>query len=273
MHTTIINDCYDDNAKGRQIVKLSSLIMASVSFVGVKDDLEAAGNLVDILDAYDESPGIVLVNVAPRGRDEDPDSNGSPFGYFYYGRTLVVASIEGRTLELVKKLELVNKIFVLKMAEILAAWESDGRITRSDHLGLAETQFRSLNFLPQAARFLWQGQFLPSEEQLLTSFDADDGFVWWVDNFGNCKTTWLAEDLKLNPGDQIDIGLEKLTFYSRLKDVPRGQPALVEGSSGIKNSRFLEVVIQGGRADERYGLRSGSSLGVKRETVGSKYDQ
>lgn len=37
-----------------------------VSFVGVTNDIQAAGNIIDILDAIEKNSGIILVNVAPR---------------------------------------------------------------------------------------------------------------------------------------------------------------------------------------------------------------
>jgi hypothetical protein len=66
MNITIINDCRDANAVGRQSTRASVLIGGPVSFVGVQNDIEAAGNLIDILDAYGGAPGAILVNVAPR---------------------------------------------------------------------------------------------------------------------------------------------------------------------------------------------------------------
>ena len=66
MNITIINDCRDANAVGRQIARATSLLGGSVSFIGVSSDLQASGNIIDVLDALEENPGIVLVNVAPR---------------------------------------------------------------------------------------------------------------------------------------------------------------------------------------------------------------
>src|SRR3989344_9103064 len=113
MNIIIINDCRDANAVGRQIARAASLLGGSASFLGVTSDLQAAGNLIDVLDALGENPGVVLVNVAPRNGKAKKWGNGTPFGYFWYRKTLVVASIDGYTLSLVKKLKVVNFVYVL----------------------------------------------------------------------------------------------------------------------------------------------------------------
>ena len=66
MFVTIINDCKCENAKIRQVTRVASLFDCSVYFSGVANDIEAAGNLVDVLDACEGREGIILVNVAPR---------------------------------------------------------------------------------------------------------------------------------------------------------------------------------------------------------------
>jgi hypothetical protein len=59
--------------------------------------------LVDMLDAStEEKEGVILVNVAPREKTKNRWENGTPFGFFYVGDTLVCASsIGGETLRLV----------------------------------------------------------------------------------------------------------------------------------------------------------------------------
>ncbi len=55
MNITIINDCRDANAIGRQTARTSSLLNGPVSFIGVASDIQAAGNIIDILDALEEN--------------------------------------------------------------------------------------------------------------------------------------------------------------------------------------------------------------------------
>lgn len=69
MFCTIISDCQDDNVFGRQKTRIAALFGSSIdaiTMIGVSNELEAAGNLVDVLDAAGGASGIVLVNVAPR---------------------------------------------------------------------------------------------------------------------------------------------------------------------------------------------------------------
>ncbi|MBI1839007.1 MAG: hypothetical protein HYR95_01760, partial [Candidatus Colwellbacteria bacterium] len=103
MNITIINDCRDANAAGRQAARAATLLGGTVAFIGVTNDLEASGNLIDALDAIEGKGGIVLVNVAPRNGTAKKWENGTPFGYFWYKETLVLASVDGLTLSLVKK--------------------------------------------------------------------------------------------------------------------------------------------------------------------------
>ena len=84
--------------------------------------------------------------------------------------------------------------------------------------------------------------------------------IWWVDNFGNCKTTLLADELPLKETAAISEKIGALQRFPRLKDVPDDTAALIEGSSGIGPKRFLEIVVQGGSAAGRFNLRSGSLL-------------
>src|SRR5688572_12965729 len=98
MFVTIINDCKDENAFGRQATKAAALFGCSIVTVGVDSDIEAAGNLIDCLDAGEGKEGVILVNVAPRHGDAKKWPNGTPFGYFLYKETLVVTSIDGLTL-------------------------------------------------------------------------------------------------------------------------------------------------------------------------------
>mgnify|MGYP001566747864 FL=1 len=83
--------------------------------------------------------------------------------------------------------------------------------------------------------------------------------VWWTDNFGNCKTTMLLEEISADVPVQTAFG--EVSYFFRLKDVSDGQVALVTGSSGLGASRFLEIVAQGGNAAQLLDVRSGDVLG------------
>jgi len=274
MFLTIINDSRDGNAFGRQQTRASALFGCGVATVGVRDDLEASGNLVDALDAGEGHEGVVLVNVAPRqtngkklgrgsvgffGAEVAKKENGSPFGYFYYDKTLVVGSVDGITLSLVKKLGIADRINVLDIAAMGTALIEKGIISDDVARRMAATQFRSYEFLPRVAHWIAGGQPVVSVEQSLDTPDAPKA-VWWIDSFGNAKTTLLPEDVSFAEGKNAETLFGSLGCFTSLKDVPDEVAGLVIGSSGIGDKRFLEIVVQGESASERFHLVSGSRV-------------
>ena len=260
MFVTIINDCRDENAQGRQVTRAAALFSAPVSFVGVSSDLEVAGNLVDILDAAEGKPGVVLVNVAPRSGISRKWGNGSPFGYFRYQKTVVLASIEGKTLSLVKKLGIVDALTVLDVSSSVALMRQKEILTSATARQVTDTQFRSFDFLPRAAQFLLTGANLPGRSVPISETVDPDPAIWWIDNFGNCKTTLLPADITADDRGMLKITIGMLPFIPQLKDVPDGTTACVIGSSGIDAERFLEIVRQGGSAAEEHALSVGTVL-------------
>ena len=156
MNITIINYCKDENAKGRQLARIGALFGCAANFVGVSNELEAAGNLIDILDASAQSPGIILVNVAPRNGKAKKHKNGTPFGYFWYQKTLVVASVDGLTLSLVKKLKLAEYIHVLDIPETLDILIKRKFLSADLKSQITDNQFRSFDFLPRIAQYLFK---------------------------------------------------------------------------------------------------------------------
>jgi hypothetical protein len=274
MFLTIINDSRDGNALGRQTTRAMSLFGCAVTTVGVADDLEAAGNLVDALDAGEGREGVVLVNVAPRqenGKKSEnglvgfsrtevaKKENGSPFGYFYYGKTLVVSSIDGVTLSLVKKLGIADRINVLDIAATGKALAEKGVVDSVIAERMKTTQFRSYEFLPRVAHWITDGQLVVSVEQPILAPDAPKA-IWWVDSFGNAKTTLLSDDISFAKDKEVQTLFESLPCFTSLKDVPDGVAAMVIGSSGIGNKRFLEIIVQGENAAERFHFASGSMV-------------
>jgi S-adenosylmethionine hydrolase len=122
------------------------------------------------------------------------------------------------------------------------------------------SQFRSFDYMPRLAKWLHDGIEVPHEELPLDQIADIPHAVWWVDNFGNCKTTILPEEIGFEPGKVIKSEIGDLTCYFRLKDVPNDEPGLIIGSSGYGSQRFLEVVVQGKSAAERFGIKTGMNL-------------
>lgn len=251
MFVTVINDCRDSNAFGRQLTRVAALFNCPVISVPVTNELEAAGNLVDMLDAAEETGGVFLVNVAPRHGKAKQWPNGTPFGYFRLGNHIVVTTIDGYTLSLVKKLGMVPSIELLDIPTVLDSLVTQQVVTPALREHIVHTQFRSFEFAPRLARWLLDGHTIPSTSYPLSNVaDVAEG-IWYVDNFGNCKTTLLPQDVHFTPGKTIDTPLGTFPCYSRLKDVPHDVLAMIVGSSGYKEDRFLEIVYQGSSAWEK----------------------
>lgn len=265
MYITLITDCADANARGRQTTRIRSTTGCSPSFVPVSGSLdrcaslEASGNIVDMLDAAGDGEGIVLANVAPRQGVERRWGNGTPFGFFRHQRSLVCTTVSGAMLSVPFKLGLFERYFVLDMHQTLLRMAHEGVISSEDVERISASQFRSFDFLPLAAWWIYQGGDPVTHEYPTTDIPETHGEVWCMDNFGNMKTTILAEELPLVHG-HVSTRYGELPFVRSLKDVPDGTAAITVGSSGIGERRFVEIVVQGGHAAERFGVRAGDRV-------------
>lgn len=261
MFVTIINDCRDGNAFGRQATRAMALFNAPVTTIGIdQDEFEASGNLVDMLDASEGEEGVILVNVAPRHGRGKKWPNGTPFGYFTVGKTLIVASVDGLTLSLVKKLGILKEFNLFDIPTVTEAMVASGDLSDSQRAHIINTQFRSYDFVPRVAAWLKEGKDVPSEAYPLENIPDAPKAVWFIDNFGNCKTSIGPSDVDFEPGKVVKTLIGDLTCYNRLKDVPNGEPGLIIGSSGYGQFRFLEVVLQGQSAAKHFNLSVGTIL-------------
>jgi hypothetical protein len=213
---------------------------------------------------------IVLVNVAPRAEDvKQKWDNGTPFCYFRIDNTLVVSTYEGHCLALARYLEIVNEVELLDVPTVTAAAIKWGDLTAEEAEKINHSQFRSLEFLPFVAYWLWKGKSVPSKKQSLAGLPSPKGQVWQIDNFSLVKTTLLPEDVGFEQGKQVVLhDGEVATCYRRLADVPKGITALTIGSSGYGSRRFLEVAIGGcGKAGSKHGFAIGSPVQENKESV------
>jgi len=268
---TIINDCFDENVKARLGTRVSSLFGISPTIIGVGGNLvsnnshdpaeyQAAGCLIDTLDAANGEKGIILVNVANRHGKGKKWPNGTPFGYFYINDTLVISTIDGITLSLVKKLRLINSIQLLDIPEVANKMAEDKIISVVLAMQIINTQFRSFEFQPRVAKWLVDGITVPAASYTLSHVPQVKSAIWYVDNFGNCKTTILPKEIEFENGKDINTNLGVFKCFTRLRDVPNGNKALILGSSGYKNKRFIELVIQGKSAAKEFGLTPSSQV-------------
>lgn len=266
----IITDCVGSNAQVRQELRFETLFGVKPSFVGVESymPIEAAGNVLDQLDVLLNFPlvqksqeHVVLVNVAPRGEDvQQTWDNGTPFCYFRLGKTLIVSTYEGHCLALARDLGIVSEVELLDIPTVTAAAVGWGDLTMTEADKINNTQFRSLEFLPLVAYWLWRGRSVPARRQPLDALPDVKGQVWCVDNFDNVKTTLLAADVGFEQGKRITLANGRPAIcYQRLADVPQHVTALTSGSSGFGPQRFLEVVVgHRGRAAREHEFGVGS---------------
>ncbi|MBL8031060.1 MAG: hypothetical protein JNK33_01910 [Candidatus Doudnabacteria bacterium] len=270
--TFYISDCSDDNVRVRYAARIAAATpqAGAVQFVGVTSDLEAAGNLVDLLDGLEGAEALIFVNVAPRGTQKTKWPNGTPFGYLQWNHSYIFTTIDGYTLSLLQKIsEAPLNIQVFDIPTVVPFLTPDtalqARITKS--------QFRSFDFLPRVAGHILGGNTVPTEP--LNGIPEAPTAVWWTDNFGNAKTTLLTQDFIGKPADifEVRIGgtlVGSIPVYDRLKDLPHGEVGIYAGSSGFGAKRFMEITKQKGESlllgetSRAFNLKSGDVIELKK---------
>lgn len=263
MFVTIITDCRDSNETARQTTRASVLFPgANISLIGVNNfnEIEAAGNLIDTLDGATGGEGVIMVNAAPRHGSGKNYPNGTPFGYFKYANKTIVSTVAGQTLSLAKKFGLIDELYVTDLPTVIDAFVKKGKFEADAQQRTVLTQFRSFEYMPFLAKWVHEGEDVPAEKMSLDEIPDTPKTVWWVDNFGNVKTTMLPDEIGFEPGKQIETKFGTFTCYNRLKDVPEGGYGMTVGSSGYQNKRFVEITVQGKSAAKEFGLSSGVEL-------------
>lgn len=262
MFVTVINDCRDENTMGRQATRIATLFpQISVATVGIGwSEIEGAGNLIDMLDASGGEEGIILANVAPRHGRGKKWPNGTPFGYFWYKKTLIVSTIAEQMLSLVKKFGIAENLQLTDVPTVVDAMIAKGKLNNALRDRIAKSQFRSFDYMPRLARWVWEKETIPAEVYSFAEVADIEPCVWWIDNFGNCKTTILPEEIAFADGKKVKTKIGEITCYTHLKDVPNDAVGLTIGSSGLDNKRFVELVVQGKSVAEKFGLKPGDTI-------------
>ncbi len=260
MQVIIINDSHDETVAARQKIRATHLFKNPVTFIGVSHELEASGSIIDTLDALDGTPGVILVNIAPRHGPAKKWENGTPFGYIRYNNALVVSTVDGLTLSLIKKFGLAQEIRVLDTKSAAQEMARHAFIPQEFVDRITKSQFRSFDFLPRIAAYLLKTKNEIGEPTSLTSFPDTPQAVWSIDNFGNSKTTILPHEIQFAPGRTVKTAMGTFICYMQLREVPDAQLGLIIGSSGLNDKRFLEIVIQGGSAAKKLELSVGDKI-------------
>lgn len=249
-----ITDCQGYNAQMRLNVRIKSIFPeGKVEYAGVSinSPIEAAGYIIDALDALASAKRfIIMVNIAPRGQKKYP--NGAPFYFGHLGENIIVGTLD--SFSLLKKFGLMTEVNETDVLTVCRKFLNEKEAQR-----IANSQFRSFEYLPLLAKWLWEKKNIPSKKVKIPELDGN--YVWCTDRFTddprdkmNCKTTALKiEEIK-------NSKFRKLPFCERLADVPKGKGAIIRGSSGYKEKRFLEIVVQGGSAAKTFNLKVGSRV-------------
>lgn len=124
---------------------------------------------------------------------------------------------------------------------------------------ISKSQLRSYEFLPRATAYLLDHREISGIETSISEFPDAPNTIWWVDNFGNCKTTLFEEDIAIVHG-YAETKFGRLPYFKKLNDVPSCTTAIISGSSGIDNKRFLEIVVQGESAAKILNISSGDPI-------------
>lgn len=277
---TYITDCSDGNARARLSTRIGALFGQSPTIVaadGPDPEAFAALTLLDCLRSTeslgeDGHPTITLLNIAPR---DGAWPNGVPFCYFWYGEHLVASTFNARALALVRRELDVQKVFVTDIREVLAS-ASWTNLTPAEVDRIADTQFRSLWYLPLLAKWIADDRPVPSTPTVVPLTPDEPPTVSVIDNFGNCKLNCHPAAVGFTLGASFPIAHRaadgtithtNVTCYPHLTAVPRNAPGLIPGSSG---SGYLELVIRGASAAQAFNLRPGDTpLRTDDATVGA----
>lgn len=263
MFVTIISDCNDPNESARQLTRANVLFdcPANALRLGIYSDIQSAGNLIDILDASEGKEGVIILNVAPRFGSAKRWSNGVPFGYFIYKKTIVVLTVNDFVLSLLKKFEIIDELQITEIPNVISILIREGLVEAENSEYIINTQFRSYEYAPKLAKLVKDGVIFPSKKiEILENHELDKGKVWYIDSFGNCKTTLLKEELNISTEGFVKTRWGEIKFYEKLKDVENDNLGIYVGSSGIDKKRFVEITIQGGNASSGIGINIGDSV-------------
>lgn len=248
LQITIISDCKDPNARARQEIFYRALLgNVHITFIGVEHELEASGCLIDAIDAYKGTKGIIIVNVAPRGNKEKYP-NGVPFCFADFQNLKIIGT--PNCFSLAKKFELISHAFETDVETVCQKF-----LTKDESTRIAKSQFRSYEYLPHLAHWLSKGEEIPSNKIEIPDF-GNQNYIWYVDCFGNCKTTRIHDNLKASQRPFL-----RFKFKDTLADVPNdGMFYYIKGSSGYADKRFFEIVIQKGSAAKIMNKKVGDKI-------------
>jgi hypothetical protein len=250
----IFTDCSDPNAQARQIARYKALFpYAVITCLPIYSDSEASGCIIDVLDAvrFGKIRCIIVGNIAPR--TDTRWKNGAPFCFARIGEHIVIGTPTVFALAL--KLGIAYEISETDVESVCKNF-----LPQTEAARIANSQFRSYEYVPLLAQWLFEKKNVPYTK-LQNDVVPHSASVWYVDCFGNIKTTLTESELKTKEtGGTIVTKFGALPFFKRLADVPKGTLAVTIGSSGHADIRFAEIIVQGGSAAQKLNILPGHTI-------------
>lgn len=253
-------DCIDGNARKRQKLRLGSLLPNyDVKFfkLNKKNRIPTLTGAVDMMDAVrlGKERNLFVFNHAPRTNTKY--KNGEPFYFAYLGPSIIIGTISSFCM--LKHLGVLGEVFFLPINEVCSKYvEYDDEVER-----IYSSQFRSYEYIPYLAKFLVEGKYGDKQNSELEDCITQEQ-VWFVDCFGNIKTTIPGcRVLDVKNGTPVTFGELTFPFYKNFSEVPVGSTAFILGSSGygtLEKNRFVEIVNNGDNAAVELNLKKGSFI-------------
>ena len=149
-----------------------------------------------------------------------------------------------------------DKIYVTDVGSVMNAVADKYDLDQAEVDRITHSQFRSFDYVPYLAHAVHCKHAFPVEEKVLDESKLPEGIVWYVDAFGNCKLTSTS----INNQEKVETKVGTFNYYQGLRQVPAGETAVYQGSSGLGHKRFLELSIQKGNAAKVHGLAVGDQV-------------
>ena len=265
LRISIFTDCRDSNAIARQQLRYGALFPdAETHIYGASSAIEVSGCVVDALDAVRANASgqnIIIGNVAPR--TEKRHKNGAPFCFSRASDNVLIIGTP-TTFVMPLKLGLIGDVYKTDVQTVCEQFLPSGVCNTEPAERITTSQFRSYDYVPRLAQWLWEKEKKVMCRKTNINPDQFNGKIYWIDCFGNAKIFSLKHDIEhARKKGFISCKGKKLPFYEFLSKVPKGETAVIVGSSGYydgEDHRFLEIVKQGGNAAQELGLSVGDLI-------------
>lgn len=264
---TFYTDCFDGEAENRVWNNLliqtpkGQAKVAELEQYSYRDGALKLLNIVSVWLATGARGNVCVANIAPRHIGSY--KNGPPFCFTWIKGNLVIATPGCFAGLIYEGLVNPSQVFETDVFEVCSKFLSQKKAQE-----IAETQFRSLYYVPRLIRWLLIWRSVPCKPVDLKVFDEfkpECQEVFFTDNFGNLHLLMKKTEIvaiqhagKRLCGFDTDSTRYKVNIYPTLADAPiDGSPVFVVGSGG--NGR-INLLIRGGNASNFLNIKAGDVL-------------